>query len=44
METTRISCMIMLIVAGATISDISCGIAHTLDIASWIAHFDLHRG
>lgn len=43
METTRISCMIMVIVAGATIFGHFLAVSRIpFDIASWIAHFDLH--
>ncbi|HNU91835.1 MAG TPA: TRAP transporter large permease [Spirochaetota bacterium] len=43
METTRISCMIMVIVAGATIFGHFLAVSRIpFDIASWIAGFDLH--
>ncbi len=43
METTRISCMIMVIVAGATIFGHLLAVSRIpFDIATWIAHFDLH--
>ncbi|HPA73432.1 MAG TPA: TRAP transporter large permease subunit, partial [Spirochaetota bacterium] len=43
-ETTRISCMIMMIVAGATIFGHFMAVTRIpFDIAQWIAGFDLHR-
>lgn len=42
-ETTRISCMIMVIVAGATIFGHFLAVSRIpYDIASWISSFDLH--
>lgn len=43
-ETTRISCMIMVIVAGATVFGHFLAVSRIpFDAASWIAGFDMHR-
>ncbi|HOS39221.1 MAG TPA: TRAP transporter large permease subunit, partial [Spirochaetota bacterium] len=43
-ETTRISCMIMVIVAGATIFGHFLAVTRIpFDIAQWISGFDMHR-
>jgi len=43
-ETTRISCMIMVIVAGATIFGHFLAVSRIpFDIADWISGFDMHR-
>jgi tripartite ATP-independent transporter DctM subunit len=43
-ETTRISCMIMVIVAGATIFGHFLAVSRIpFDIANWISGFDMHR-